>query len=218
MMETTENNGPEGPGRIRTDLSVEPNDGDQNTADRLLILAAALFRKKGYAATTTRELASQLGIQKASLYHHIRSKEDLLFAISVESLKRITEAVENARNTTAPNERLTAMIAAHLETALGAQDMHTTMLIELRSLSAERQEKVRERRDAYQELLRAAIRDDQAEGRLRADFPAGYLTLSLLNLLNWTIFWYDPRGPRSAAELASMMSTIFTDGTRARPT
>jgi TetR/AcrR family transcriptional regulator, cholesterol catabolism regulator len=191
-----------------------PGGGEEKIGDRLLVLAAALFREKGYSATTTRELAGQLGIQKASLYHHIRSKEDLLFEISVESLKQITETVSAARDNATPAGRLAAMIAAHLETALRDQDMHTTMLIELRCLSAPRQAQVRERRDAYQELLRGVIREDQAAGRLRTDIPAGYLTLSLLNLLNWTIFWYDSGGPRSASDLASMMSTIFADGTQ----
>jgi TetR/AcrR family transcriptional regulator, cholesterol catabolism regulator len=190
---------------------------DENTAERLLRLAAALFRRKGYAASTTRELASQLGIQKASLYHHIRGKEDLLFSISVRSLEHITEAVTVARDAADPDQRLHAMITAHLETALEDQDMHTTMLIELRSLSPERRQEVRERRDAYQALMRGTISEDQAAGRLRDDIGAGYLTLSLLNLLNWTIFWFDPAGKRSARELAAIMWTIFADGARGRP-
>jgi TetR/AcrR family transcriptional regulator, cholesterol catabolism regulator len=188
--------------------------GDENTAERLLRLAAALFRQKGYAASTTRELASQLGIQKASLYHHIRGKEDLLFGISIKSLEHITEAVTAARDTADPGQRLHAMITAHLVTALEDQDMHTTMLIELRSLSPVRQQEVRERRDLYQAIFRGVIGEDQAAGRLRNDIGPGYLTLSLLNLLNWTIFWFDPAGTSSARELAEVMWTIFSDGAR----
>lgn len=199
--------GPPGPAREKAGGS---------TADRLLRLAAALFRQKGYAGSSTRELAGQLGIQKASLYHHIRGKEDLLFAISVGSLEHITAAVSAAGAAAEPGGRLRAMIAAHMQTALADQDMHTTMLIELRSLSPGRQEQVRARRDQYQALLRDAVAADQAEGRLRADIEAGCLTLSLLNLLNWTIFWFDPAGPRSPRELAEVMSMIFLDGARPR--
>jgi TetR/AcrR family transcriptional regulator, cholesterol catabolism regulator len=190
--------------------------GEESTGGRLLPLAAELFRQKGYGLTTTRELASRLGIQKASLYHHMRGKEDLLFAISLESLERITGAVTAARDAAGPDRRLPAMILAHLETALRDQDMHTTMLIELRALSEQRQKEVRARRDAYQDLLRSVISDDQSAGRLRTDIAAEYLTLSLLNLLNWTIFWFTPGGDRTAEELAEMMSTIFLDGARVR--
>jgi AcrR family transcriptional regulator len=48
------------------------------TVDRLLDTAAGLFWEKGYAATTTREIAAALNIQQASLYYHMSSKEDLL--------------------------------------------------------------------------------------------------------------------------------------------
>jgi TetR/AcrR family transcriptional regulator, cholesterol catabolism regulator len=194
----------------------EPEEGEETTAGRLLALAAELFRQKGYGLTTTRELASRLGIQKASLYHHMRGKEDLLFAISMESLQRITDAVTAARDSAAAGQRLHAMIMAHMETALRDQDMHTTMLIELRALSEERQKEVRAKRDAYQALLRSVISDDQSAGRLRTDIEAEYLTLSLLNLLNWTIFWFAAGGDRTTDELAAMMSTIFLDGARVR--
>jgi TetR/AcrR family transcriptional regulator, cholesterol catabolism regulator len=190
--------------------------GDETTGGRLLVLAAELFRQKGYGLTTTRELASRLGIQKASLYHHMRGKEDLLLAISMASLEGITGAVTAARDGADADQRLRAMITAHLETALRDQDMHTTMLIELRALSEERQKEVRAGRDAYQDLLRSVIKDDQSAGRLRTDISAEYLTLSLLNLLNWTIFWFTPGGDRTAGELAEMMCTILLDGARIR--
>jgi TetR/AcrR family transcriptional regulator, cholesterol catabolism regulator len=196
--------------------SGEPQGSEATTGGRLLVLAAELFRQKGYGLTTTRELASRLGIQKASLYHHMRGKEDLLFAISAESLRRITDAVTAARDSADADQRLHAMIMAHLETALRDQDMHTTMLIELRALSEERQKEILAKRDAYQALLRSVISDDQSAGRLRTDIGAEYLTLSLLNLLNWTIFWFTAEGEHTADELAAMMSTIFLDGARVR--
>src|SRR5262245_18247616 len=126
-----------------------PGDGERpSTGERLVVAAARLFREKGYAASTTRDLALEQGILKASLYHHIRSKEDLLYAISLESLRRITEAVADVAAGDGP-DRLRATIETHIETALRDRDLHTTMLVELRSLSPERRAKVRDARDAY---------------------------------------------------------------------
>ncbi len=194
----------------------EAPDDDGKTADRLLQTAASLFRKKGYGASTTRELSDLLGIQKASLYHHIRSKEDLLVAISLESLKRIIATVAAASSVEDPGRRMEAMITAHLETALRDCDMHLTMLVELRSLSPEHRAEVLRLRDRYEALVRNIIAEEQRDGHIRADIDPKYLTLALLNLLNWTIFWYDPKGEHSAAELATMLSTIFLDGARPR--
>jgi AcrR family transcriptional regulator len=174
-----------------------------------------LFRQKGYAGSSTRELAQLLGVQKATLYHHIRSKEDLLFEISMNSLRDITSAVTAATEAAGrPEDRLQAMIDAHMRVALRDQDMHITMLIELRALSPERHAQVLAGRDEYERLVRGVIKREQAAGRLRTDISAANLTLSLLNLLNWTIFWFKPEGNQSAAELADILSSVFLDGTR----
>jgi AcrR family transcriptional regulator len=190
--------------------------GEGGTADRLLRVAAELFRQQGYAATTTRQLSDRLGIQKASLYHHIRGKEDLLFQISMESLRRISEVVRDAADTATPVDRLRAMIIAHVLSVLRDQDLHTTMLVDLRSLSPARQTEVRQRRDEYEWFLVDAVRAEQEAGLLRDDYDAHNLTLALLNLLNWTIFWYNPGGKQSARQIAEMLATTFLDGARLR--
>lgn len=192
----------------------EVPDDEGKTADRLLQTAATLFRKKGYGASSTRELSDLLGIQKASLYHHIRSKEDLLLAISLESLKRIIATVAAASSVVEPGRRMEVMITAHLEAALRDCDMHLTMLVELRSLSPEHRAEVLRLRDRYEELVRNIIAEEQRDGHIRADIDPKYLTLALLNLLNWTIFWFNPEGEHSAAELARILMTIFLDGAR----
>jgi TetR/AcrR family transcriptional regulator, cholesterol catabolism regulator len=198
--------------RERTITDDGPTTGAGTTAERLLAVAARLFRDKGYAATTTRELAEALAIQKASLYHHIKSKEDLLVEISLESLRRITDAVGAVAASKSPERRLTAMIERHVETALRDRDMHMTMLVELRSLSPERRVQVLERRDGYERLLQTVISAEQESGHLRTDVDARWLTLALLNLLNWTIFWYDPAQRQSPTDISRILSAVFLDG------
>ena len=208
-MTVTDGNGPAGRvGRSRASGDAHAT----TTAARLLPTAAALFRKRGYAAATTRELSEALGIRKASLYHHITSKEDLLYAMCVESLRHIHAEVAAAAESASGEDRLRAIIRRHVRCALEDRDMHAVMLTELRNLSETRLTDVVEQRDAYESLIRDAIADDQAAGRLRTDEDAKYLTLALLNLLNWTIFWYDPAGDHSPSGLGSFLATMFLEG------
>ena len=194
--------------------SRRPSSPGSATGDSVLGVAAGLFRRKGYGAGSTRELAELLGINKATLYHHIRGKEDLLLRICRESLARITEAVAEAARCAPPETRLRDMIYAHLTHALDDQDMHMVMLTELRVLSPDSLNEVIELRTRYEDMLRQAIAADQKEGRLRADIDAKYLTLALLNLLNWTIFWHRPTGEHSVEDFCRWLTAIFLDGAR----
>jgi TetR/AcrR family transcriptional regulator, cholesterol catabolism regulator len=182
------------------------------TSERLLAEAAQLFRQKGYAETTTRELADRLGVRKASLYHHISGKEDLLDRICRESLASIYETVSLAASGASPDERLRTIIRAHVVEAVRARDMHAVMLVEMRGLSPENRREVVALRDRYEELIRIAIVEGQTQGRIRTDIDSKYLTLSLLNVLNWTIFWFDPEGDLGAAELGDLLATVYLEG------
>lgn len=187
-------------------------------AERIMSVAAALFREKGYAGTTTRELAAALGIRNASLYHHIGNKEDLLYRLCVHALQHIHDGATRALSQAAtPAERLRALIRAHVITALADQDAHATMLIELRALSEARRREVRAQRDRYETVVRQALEEAQVAGVLRPDVPARHLTLSLLNLLNWPIFWFRPDGELTPEELAALLTTIFLDGAAGGP-
>jgi TetR/AcrR family transcriptional regulator, cholesterol catabolism regulator len=188
-----------------------------STADRLVVVAAQLFRTKGYAATTTREIADQLNLQKGSLYHHIASKEDLLQQICSEAALRLQEEVAQAIADAPPEGRLSAMMRAHLLAALDDRDMHAVTLIEMRSLSEERQAEVVARRAEYLDMLVALIGDEQAAGRVRSDISARMLALALLDLLNWVIFWFQPDGPLTPEALAGVLTDIYFNGAGSRP-
>lgn len=187
------------------------------TLKKASVVGARLFAKKGFAATTTRELARALGITNGTFYHYFETKEDLLLQICNESLTNIIEhvgaAVENAA--TAPN-KVEALIRAHVLAMLGDQDLHKTMLTELASLSGGRRAAVTARRDDYSRLVRVVLEGAQREGVIRDDISAHTLTLLLLNMLNWTIFWFDRRGELTAEGLADAMAATFIDGAAPR--
>lgn len=182
----------------------------------LLGIAAKLFRAAGYGGATTRQLARELGIRSPSLYYHIGSKEDLLYAICVDSLRRITDAVTVAVEAqAAPLDRIRALIRTHIRTALGDADKHITMLVELRSLSTRRRLEVVQLRDAYERLVRREIRAAQRTSVVRSDVSPKYLALTLLNLMNWTIFWYRPGAGLRPDGFADVLTLLFLEGAQA---
>ena len=57
-------------------------------------VAARLFAERGYQGTSLADLAEALGMQKPSLYHHIESKEDLLWDVACEGAEAFHAALD----------------------------------------------------------------------------------------------------------------------------
>jgi AcrR family transcriptional regulator len=183
------------------------------TSGRVLVAAAQLFRERGYASSTTRELSARLGINKASLYYHISSKDELLYGICIESLRRVHEEVAAAVEAEADSrERIRALVRAHLHSMLTDLDMHATMLLEGKALTGDKANDVQAARDRYEQLVVQTVAKAQRAGVLRRDITARHLTLGLLNLLNWTMAWYKPEGGLTPAELADILSDLYLNG------
>ena len=172
-----------------------------------------MFRSHGYAGTSTRALSESLGLTKAALYHHVRSKDALLLELCLESVARINDAVTAALHGHGDSlGRLRAAVVAHVVSALENADMHATMLIEMRSLSEENHEEVRRARAGYESRIRELVEAAQRDRYLRPTLEARWMTLSLLNTLNWSIFWYRPDGGLTAEEIGHILLDVYLNG------
>jgi AcrR family transcriptional regulator len=194
--------------------AAQAADGD-GTEQRLLKEAARLFRKQGFAGTSTRELAAAIGLQSASLYHYMESKEDLLYAICVSGNELMVSAVTSAIEGLEPLDAVHAAIRAHLTTAIENRDVYLTTLAEVKALSPRRRRDISKKRQVYADVLAGVVERAQQAGELRSDISAEHVMLVLRNLLSWTIFWFRTDGELSIDELATLMSRVFFEGARA---
>src|SRR3954451_24999994 len=89
--------------------TVETTTAERASGVRPDIIEAAtkIFSERGYHAASMSDIAEAVGFRKASLYHHVRKKEDLLFAIH-ESLvdELITETMAVSSSSAAPAEKV----------------------------------------------------------------------------------------------------------------
>ncbi|RYE71640.1 MAG: TetR/AcrR family transcriptional regulator, partial [Oxalobacteraceae bacterium] len=111
---------------------------------KLLQTAAHLFRNKGFERTTVRDLASAVGIQSGSIFHHFKSKDEILRAVMEETIHYNTAmmraSLEEATNV---RERVLALIRCELQSIMGGSGEAMAVLVyEWRSLSAEGQAEV----------------------------------------------------------------------------
>src|SRR5687767_14007298 len=176
--------------------------------------ASALFRERGYAATSVRDIAQALNLQGGSLYAHMASKEDVLWSIVSRAADRFNQEVAPlAAATTPPPQRLREMIRGHVTVVTSAQKDAAVFLHEWRFLSTERRDQMAARRDAYEALFREAIGDGVRAGYFQP-VDTKMTAMAILSALNGIATWYRPDGILSADEIADNFANLFINALR----
>lgn len=178
------------------------------TICRMLCAAVESFAKKGFHASTTRDIAGKAGLSPAAVYMHFSSKEQLLHAIALIVAQWVLEELEKAaRIEDTPVERLQNLVRTHV--ACHAS-MHTAVHVanfEFQALEAAQRRQVIRIRDATEKLFDDCIRDGVAHGAFRAD-EARLLTIAVLSLGVSVSRWFSPRGRLSPLQLGEFYASL----------
>jgi TetR/AcrR family transcriptional regulator, cholesterol catabolism regulator len=182
--------------------------------DELLELAAAMFADRGLRATTVRDIADSAGILSGSLYHHFKSKEQMVEEVLREFLDwlfgRYQEIVESE---TDPLKRVEGLFMASFE---AIEHRHAQVVIyqdEAKRLSALPQfafvdERNREQRTMWVDVLKQGV----AEGCFSADLDVD-LVYRFIRDTTWvSVRWYQPGGPLTAEQVGRQYLAIVLGG------
>ncbi len=191
--------------------------GNNMTREDILMAAAGVFRKKGFHAASMSDIAQTVNLQKASLYHHIDSKQDILMALLDRGLDLLmAQLAAVARPEDSASSRLKQSMVTYLETLVEHGDLAAVLLFEHRSLNRELRQRHFPRRDEFERLWREIIQDGIDAGEFVCPDP-GLAAKYLLGVLNWTLTWYRSDGALSPAEIADHFGRLFLNGLVERP-
>ncbi|WP_344329229.1 TetR/AcrR family transcriptional regulator [Streptomyces macrosporus] len=188
---------------------------DTYTPESLLAVAVEVFNERGYDGTSMEHLSRAAGISKSSIYHHVRSKEELLrraisraldglFAVLDEPEAREGRAIERLEHVT---RRTVGVLTAELP--------YVTLLLRVRGNTRTERWAMERRREfdhRVAELLKAAV----AEGDLRADLDARLTTRLLFGMINSVVEWYRPLpgGASDGERIADTVVRLAFEGLR----
>lgn len=178
--------------------------------------ATRVFSERGYHAASMNDIAAAVGIQKPSLYHHVRKKEDLLFAIHEQLIEELTDetyAVVAEADTAA--EKVVAILHANMRFIAHRKDAVTVFLAERHVVSGERWNELVAKRDAYEHLVNGIIAEGISSGHF-IDLPAPIAARGVLAMANWCYTWFNPDGELGADEVADIFATIALRGLQVR--
>ncbi|MFW5709383.1 MAG: TetR/AcrR family transcriptional regulator [Chloroflexota bacterium] len=204
---------------------------DQSVSREDIILAAAdVLHRNGYEATTMKDIAAEVNLTAASLYHHFRNKDALLLAVLEGGIDMVIELLvpiaSDDRRTFA--KKLREMIKVHIymltqNTAVGAAMVFEIRpLMSIKALNGEqddedsfvkRRDTFFERRDYFEELYRQVVEGGIAAGEFR-DVDVKVFVKTMLGANNWVAVWYREGGRLSGEAIAAELAETFLNALR----
>lgn len=171
----------------------------------ILEIAAQLFARKGYRGTSMREIGEQTGILGGSLYHHIKSKDELFVELSEAALMAASDQIAEAVGAhDEPWARFEAACRTLLEIQLDPDSLTLPLMNDFHDVPDDVRRAVIASRDAFEDQFRGIVKELPLPDHIDRSI---YRNL-LLSLLNGTSGWYRP-GRLSPAEIARQITHIF---------
>jgi AcrR family transcriptional regulator len=180
----------------------------------VLATAEQLFARRGFHATSVRDIADALNIKGGSLYAHIESKEDLLWELVSAAAERFMGALRPIlASDLVPVERLRKAVVAHVHVITSNLEAAAVFTNEWKCLSEERRREFAATRDEYEHAFRQMVTDCIRSGAF-ADVDEKFATLLILSSANWIFQWYRPDGPMTPEEIARKLTDLLLNGLR----
>ena len=175
-------------------------------------IASNLFRINGYAATTMRQLAGEVGIEAASIYSHISSKEEILRHICFDTADEFMKVILKVEDeVAAPEQKLRFLIIEHIRVITENINAAAVFFHDWRHLSEPYYSEFRQLRNKYQAFFRDIIREGATTGVFRKTNEK-FTALTFLSALNWTYEWYKDGGGMSYSEIGTNLADILING------
>ena len=186
---------------------------DGNRRAELLRSAARLFRRKGFGATSTRDIAAAVGMRSGSPFYHFKSKGALLYAVMEEGMRsaivRQQQALQRAGQATPDLAgQLRTLIRNHFDVLLGpGSDFIPVMLYESRSITPKQRAILAGLQHEYEAPWTPVLDALHASGQLKADVKLARLLM--FGALNWSVQWYDRAQGASLDQLTEAALGLF---------
>ena len=190
--------------------------GPSGVRPDIIAAATRIFSERGYHAASMSDIADAVGIRKASLYHHVRKKEDLLFAIH-EALvdELIDETLAVSSSSMSPADKVRELLLLTMRFIARNRDGVAVFLSERHAVTGERWQALVVKRDLYERMVSQIVTEGRGTGEF-ADLPPELVAKALLGMANWAYTWFRQDGPMSADDVGDVFAAIALRGLLAR--
>jgi AcrR family transcriptional regulator len=186
----------------------------KKSAKKELILktAAAMFREKGFAASSMRDLAEKIGIEAASLYNHIQSKaqilEEIIDSVSDECQLHL-DNLEKSKSTSL--EKIESLIRFHTKMMMNRFEEYSVMVSQWMHLEGDKLVSFATNRRDYVKRMESIVAEGVRRGELKSLMPY-VVVLNILSSVRGLEFWQRSAKSHTAQEMEDNMVVHLIGG------
>jgi AcrR family transcriptional regulator len=178
-------------------------------------VAAQLFRKRGYQATSMRDIAEAVGIKAASIYNHFQSKQEILEALLMNMATLFTQGMQSINESSLNAEnKLEQLIALHIRLTIENSDAIALITGEWVHLEDPVKSDYLALRNSYETEFKDIITTGKSQGLFK-DIDTNVILFSLLSTLHWMYSWYGKNKDYNRIELEKQLTDCLLGGIKA---
>ncbi len=178
----------------------------------IITIAARLFREKGYSAVTMRDIAQAMDIKAASLYNHIKSKQEILVLIIIELAEEFTNTMTQIVNSDDTSiVKLERIIQLHIDITMRDSDALASLNSDWMHLDKKELDYFIKMREEYEENFRIIVRKGIEEGEIK-NLNSEVIIFSILSTIRTLYLWYGKKKRFNAISLKSDLIQILLNG------
>lgn len=204
--------------RRRQNARAEGSDDYAQRRAELVAIAAALFKEQGYEATTLAHVGERAGLDRATVYYYVGSKQEL-FQTSIEGiLDELLATSERLRldKDLGVRDKLRGIISAVMKShATNYPQMFVFLqeqLHQIRNDPSPWAKEIQRKTRRLEAIVRELVEQGVEQGKLRSDIDVRVAVRGLFGMLNWTHRWYTPSSATTADKIAETFTKIFLEG------
>ncbi|MGE4430421.1 MAG: TetR/AcrR family transcriptional regulator [Sphingobium sp.] len=184
----------------------------------LLKIAAKLFKEQGFQSTRLLDIAQVAGLDRATVYYYVGSKEEL-FRETVETVLDTNIAVAERLIENSELKAVERLQQIFVTLMVSYEENYPATFVyiqeQMHQVAAEETawaQEIMKKTRRFDQILLGFIRDAVAEGDLRDDIPVRLAENALFGMLNWTHRWFVPGKGMTGQQVAEAFWSIFTGG------
>lgn len=181
--------------------------------ERILSVAAKMFREEGYERTGLRDIAKACDMLPGSLHYRYHAKEDILIDMMRLAIERtIHSMVDATTKVHDPLQKMRAALQAHVGVLMSGDDMVYVLLFEWRSVRGEARDLIIAERDRYERYWATMLDTMKVQGYIRPEVDIELTRLIGLGSINWVATWYKRGGRYNLEQVGEAIWQMLANG------